>query len=75
MTATVFAVEPVANLRSYLKQKSLNQGFRNVYPVDGLLTDIPFPDHFADITMGGHVFGDCPEAEYKELLRINQTWR
>jgi len=72
IAAIVFAVEPVANLRSYLKQKSLNQGVRNVYPVDGLITDIPFPDRFADITMGGHVFGDCPEAEYKELLRVTK---
>ncbi len=72
MAATVFAVEPVSNLRSYLKQKSLQQGFRNVYPVDGLITTIPFPDHFADITMGGHVFGDAPEAEYKELRRVTK---
>jgi SAM-dependent methyltransferase len=72
MAANVFAVEPIANLRSYLKQKSLNQGFRNVYPVDGLITNIPFPDQFADITMSGHVFGDSPEAEYKELRRVTK---
>jgi SAM-dependent methyltransferase len=72
MAKTVFAVEPVANLRSYLKQKSLDLGLRNVYPVDGLITDIPFPDHFADITMGGHVFGDSPQAEYQELCRVTK---
>ncbi len=70
--ATVFAVEPVANLRAYLKQKALALGFQNVYPVDGLITCIPFPDRFADITMGGHVFGDSPETEYKELLRVTK---
>lgn len=73
MAATVFAVEPVANLRSYLKQKSLRQGFRNVYPVDGLIADIPFPDHFFDMTMSGHVFGDSPEPEYKELWRVTKS--
>jgi SAM-dependent methyltransferase len=72
MAATVFAVEPIGNLRSYLKQKSLNQGFRNVYPVDGLITSIPFSDHFSDITMGGHFFGASPEAEYKELCRVTK---
>lgn len=72
IAATVFAVEPVANLRPFLKQKCLAQGVWNVYPVDGLITDIPFPDRFADITMGGHVFGNFPEAEYKELLRVTK---
>jgi len=67
MATTVFAVEPVANLRLYLKKKSLEQGLRNVYPVDGLITEIAFQDRFTDITMSGHIFGDFPEAEYKEL--------
>lgn len=72
LATTIFAVEPVGNLRSYLKQKSIKQGFRNVFPVDGLITDIPFPDHFSDITMGGHVFGGIPEMEYKELQRVTK---
>lgn len=68
----VFAVEPVANLRHYLKHKARKQGIRNLYPVDGLITDIPFPDAFADVTMGGHVFGDHPQAECQELLRVTR---
>jgi len=72
MAAAVFAVEPVANLRSYMKQKSTRLGIRNVYPVDGLITDIPFPNRFADIVMGGHVFGDDPEAEHAEMLRATK---
>jgi SAM-dependent methyltransferase len=68
--ALVFAVEPVANLRHYLKQKATARGLRRVYPVDGLITAIPFPDGFADIVMGGHVFGDQPEAECDELHRV-----
>ncbi|MCU0503506.1 MAG: class I SAM-dependent methyltransferase [Anaerolineae bacterium] len=70
--ATVFAVEPVANLRRYLKEKASTQRLRNVYPVDGLITDIPFPDGFADVVMGGHVFGDEPEAEYAEVMRVTK---
>ncbi len=68
----VFAVEPVANLRRYIKQKVRAKNMRNVFVVDGLITDIPFPDGFADVTMGGHVFGDEPEAEYQELLRVTR---
>jgi SAM-dependent methyltransferase len=68
----VYAVEPVANLRRYLKEKARGLGFQNVYAVDGLITDIPFAPEMADVTMGGHVFGDDPEAEYAELLRVTK---
>jgi SAM-dependent methyltransferase len=68
----VFAVEPVANLRDYLKQKARAAGFGHVYAVDGTITDLPFPGAFADVTMGGHVFGDAPAAEYAELARVTR---
>jgi SAM-dependent methyltransferase len=69
----VFAVEPVANLRRYLKSKARARELVNVYPVDGLMTDIPFPPEFADITMAGHVFGEYLEEEYKELRRVTKS--
>jgi SAM-dependent methyltransferase len=72
MARTVFAVEPVANLRAYLKDKARAKGLRNVYPADGLITDIPFPEQTADVTMGGHVFGELLEAEYHELQRVTR---
>ena len=71
--AAVFAVEPLVNLRAYLKAKARSRGVSNVYAVDGLITDIPFPDQFADVVMGGHVFGDEPEAEYQEMARVTRT--
>jgi SAM-dependent methyltransferase len=69
---TIFAIEPVANLRAFLKAKARNQGLKNVFPVDGLITDIPFPEDFADLTMAGHAFGDDPEEEYLELERVTR---
>jgi len=69
---TVFAVDPVANLRAYVRHKAREAGFHNVYPVDGVITGIPFPGGTADVTMSGHVFGDEPEAEYRELLRVTK---
>ncbi len=69
---TVFAVEPVGNLRRYMRGKAQTQSIENLFAVDGLITDIPFPDGFADITMGGHVFGDQPEAEQRELERVTK---
>ena len=68
----VFPVEPVANLRLYIRQKAQEKGLNNIFPVDGLITEIPFPDGFSDVTMGGHVFGDAPEAEYAEMLRVTR---
>jgi SAM-dependent methyltransferase len=68
----VYAVEPVANLRKYIRAKADKRGLNNVYAVDGLITRVPFPDGFADVTMGGHVFGDEPAAEWEELLRVTK---
>lgn len=68
----VYPVEPVANLRLYIKEKAKNSGIDNIYPVDGLITDIPFHDSFADITMGGHVFGDNSQHELLELERVTK---
>jgi ubiquinone/menaquinone biosynthesis C-methylase UbiE len=66
----VYAVEPVANLRSYLWQKRSELSIENVYPSDGKIDQIPFPDNFADIVMNGHVFGDNPSEEYREMQRV-----
>ena len=68
----VFCVEPVGNLRRYILQKAGNLGLKNVFAVDGLITQIPFPDSFAGVTMGGHVFGDFPEQECDELERVTR---
>jgi len=68
----VFAIEPVANLRYYLKEKAREKGLANIYPVDGLITQIPFPNNFADVSIGGHVFGENPEEEYREMARVTR---
>lgn len=68
----VFPVEPVENLRRYIRQKAHERNLHNIFPVDGLITRIPFPDGFADVTMGGHVFGDDPERESAELQRVTR---
>ena len=69
---TVYAVEPVANLRRHVVAKARKLGLENLYAVDGLITEIPFPADFADITMAGHVFGDEPEAEIAEAERVTR---
>ena len=69
---TVFAVEPVENLRQFIKEKATRLGLNNVYPADGLIQEIPFPDNFTDVSMGGFVFGDIPEQECDELERVTK---
>lgn len=69
---SVFCIEPVGNLRDYIKNKAKLRGIKNIYVVDGLITSIPFPDEFSDITMAGHVFGDEPDIEYEELMRVTK---
>ena len=66
----IFAVEPVGNLRVFIKEATQKAQLKNVFTMDGLITDLPFPDDFIDIVMGGHVFGDDPEAEYTEMARV-----
>lgn len=70
--AVVWAVEPVENLRRFIREKAAARGLGNVYAVDGLITAIPFPAGFADVVMGGHVFGDAPEAELAEMERVTR---
>lgn len=67
---SLYAVEPIGNLRKYLRAKAASRGLKNFHVVDGLLEMIPFEDDFADIVMGGHVFGDDMEVEYRELVRV-----
>lgn len=68
----VYAVEPVGNLRHFIRQKADRLGVRNLFPVDGLITQIPFQDSFADVTMCGFVFGDHLQAEHDELVRVTK---
>lgn len=69
--AVAFAVEPIANLRRYLKTKFAAHAAK-LFVVDGLITDVPVPAGTADIVVAGHVFGDEPEREIGELERVTR---
>jgi len=70
LARVVYAVEPVGNLRKFLRKKARQLQVNNLYAVDGLITELPFPDGFADIVTCGHVYGDDPQAERMELERV-----
>ncbi|MFA7099726.1 MAG: class I SAM-dependent methyltransferase [Eubacteriales bacterium] len=56
--AWVYASEPVGTLREYMRDKINSERIANVRVLDGLVTELPFPDNTFDIVMSGHVVGD-----------------
>ena len=67
---SLYCVEPVYNLRKYLKKKSEKLNYKNIYVVDGFISSIPFDNNFSDIAMCGHVLGDSLKEELEEMERI-----
>ncbi len=70
LAKTVFAVEPIGNLRKFIRCRARQLGLNNVFAVDGELCAIPFPQGYADVLVTGHVFGDQPQAELDEMCRV-----
>lgn len=74
--AWVYASEPVGTLREFMRDKIAREGIRNVRVLDGLITDLPFPDSTFDVVMTGHVISDGLDREVSELTRVckNGGW-
>jgi len=68
--AWVYASEPVGTLREFMRDKIAREGIKNVRVLDGLITDLPFPDNTFDIVMSGHVIGDELDEEIAEITRV-----
>lgn len=67
---SVFAIEPVARLRQFIREKSSKAGLSNVFVTDGFLHTIPLPDGFADVLITSHALGWQLEDELKEFERV-----
>ncbi len=70
LAESVYSVEPIGNLRTFISDKRDLLGYKNIFVVDGLMTKLPYPDAFADIVMSGHVFGDHFDLEFIEMSRV-----
>ena len=70
--AVVYAVEPVGNLRRYLRRRAAELGHEAFYAVDGLITRIPLADNTADVMLAGHVVGECVRRECEEMERVTR---
>ena len=67
---TVVAVEPVARLRRFIREKATCEGRHNIHVVDGFGHAIPLPDGFADVVITSHALGWSLEEELIEFERV-----
>ncbi len=70
--AWVYASEPVGTLREFMRERIAAEGIQNMRVLDGLVTELPFPDDTFDIVMSGHVLGDDWEKELAEIERVTR---
>jgi len=67
---TVYAVEPVASFRSYMKEKTVKNRVDNLYVMDGMLDSIPLPGHSLDVLITSNAIGWNLNDELKEIERV-----
>jgi SAM-dependent methyltransferase len=68
--ATVYAIEPVSALRTWIRLQSRRIGASNVRVADGFLHDLPFPEHTVDVVVTRRAIGWRLHAEIAEIERV-----
>ena len=66
----VHAIEPVARLRQFIRNKAFEASLDNIFVTDGFLHAIPLPDNYADVLITSHALGWHLEKELKEFERV-----
>jgi SAM-dependent methyltransferase len=66
----VFAVEPVARLRRYMRDKAGLLGIDNLFVLDGFLNRIPLPSESADVLLTRQAIGWKLDEELLETERV-----
>ncbi len=67
---TVYAVEPLASFRSYMKEKAAKNSVENLFIMDGTLDSIPLTDHSLDVLITSNAIGWNLNEELKEIERV-----
>ena len=67
---TVYAMEPAAGFRRFIKAKIESRGISNIYTVDGFLDSIPFPDNSIDCLYTSQAIGWNLADELREIERV-----
>ena len=68
--AIVFAVEPCASLRQFIRKKVIINNITNLFAIDGFLHEIPLPEGFGDVLITSNAIGWKLEDELKEIERV-----
>ena len=68
--SVVYAVEPVARLREFIRSKSNQRNLTNLFVIDGFLNALPFPNNFADCLITSHALGWQLPTELREFERV-----
>jgi SAM-dependent methyltransferase len=66
----VFAVEPVARLREFMRHKATERGIDNLFVLDGTLDAVPLPADTADVLLTRRAIGWRLEQELVEIERV-----
>jgi hypothetical protein len=66
----VFAVEPVAALRSFMREKATSLRIGNLFVVDGFLDAVPLPAGIADVLLTCQAIGWDLASELAEIDRV-----
>lgn len=66
----VFAVEPVATLRQYIRDKAELLQIDNLFVLDGFLNAIPLPPASADVLLTRQAIGWKLDEELREIERV-----
>ncbi|MBN2602663.1 MAG: class I SAM-dependent methyltransferase [Candidatus Thermoplasmatota archaeon] len=69
----VFAVEPCASLRNFIRKKAKENKITNLFVIDGFLNEIPLPNNFADVLITSNAIGWKLDDELKEVERVVKT--
>jgi len=67
---TVFAIEPIASFRQFIRKKARTHKYNNVYAMDGFLNSIPLPEDSFDILFTSNAIGWDLEEELQEIERV-----
>jgi len=68
--ACVYAIEPSASFRQFIKDKASNNNINNIYVMDGFLHSIPLHNASVDILITSNAIGWRPNEEILEIERV-----